>query len=42
MICTFVALSPAIGALLGFIYGPSINRALARLGTTSNTALNPG
>ncbi len=41
MICTFVALSPAIGAVLGFIYGPSINRALARLGTTSNTTLNP-
>lgn len=31
MICTFVALSPAIGALLGFVYGPSINRALGRL-----------
>lgn len=33
MICMFVALSPAIGAVLGFIYGPSISRALARLFT---------
>ena len=41
MICTFLALSPAIGATLGFIYGPSINRALARLGTHNNVALNP-
>ena len=41
MICTLVALSPAFGALLGFIYGPSINRALARLVTTNNTALTP-
>ena len=41
MICTLVALSPAFGALLGFVYGPSINRALARLVTTSNTALAP-
>ena len=41
MICTFVALSPALGAVLGFIYGPSINRALARLVTTNNTALTP-
>ena len=39
MICTFVALSPALGAVLGFICGPTIDRALARLGTTSNTAL---
>lgn len=31
MICTFVALSPAIGALLGFVYGPSLGRALSRL-----------
>ena len=41
MICTFVALPPAFGAVLGFIYGTSINRALARLMTTSNTALTP-
>lgn len=33
MICTFVSLSPAIGALLGFVYGPSINLALSRLRT---------
>jgi hypothetical protein len=39
MICTFVALSPAIGAVLGFIYGPSINRALARLVTSRNDAV---
>ena len=38
MICTFVALSPALGAVLGFIYGPSINRALARLVTPQNDA----
>ena len=36
MICAFVALSPALGAVLGFIYGPSINRALARLVTPQN------
>ena len=41
MICTLVALSPALGAVLGFIYGPSINRVLVRLVTTSNTALTP-
>lgn len=34
MICMLVALSPAIGAVLGFIYGPGINRALARLATS--------
>jgi len=40
MICTLVALSPAIGAVLGFIYGPSINRALARMVAKRNdTAL---
>lgn len=39
MICTFMALSPAIGALLGFVYGPSINRALARQGTENDAAL---
>ncbi len=40
MICTFLALSPGIGAVLGFIYGPSINRALARsLGTRNDLAL---
>lgn len=39
MICTLVALSPAIGALFGFVYGPSINRALARLVTTNDAAL---
>lgn len=39
MICTFVALSLAIGALLGFVYGPSINRALARLGTKNDAPL---
>ncbi len=39
MICTLVTLSPAIGAVLGFIYGPSINRALASLRTTNNAAL---
>ncbi len=39
MMCTFIALSPAIGAVLGFVYGPSINRALARLGTKNDAAL---
>lgn len=39
MICTLAALSSAVGAVLSFIYAPSINRALARLGTTNNTAL---
>lgn len=39
MICTLVTLSPAIGAVLGFIYGPSLDRALARLVTTNDTAL---
>ncbi len=39
MICTFLALSPGIGAVLGFVYGPSINRALARLGTRNDVAL---
>jgi hypothetical protein len=39
MICTLVALSPAIGALLGFVYGPSINLALAHLGTKNDAAL---
>ena len=39
MICPFVALSPTIGAVLGFSYGPSLNRALARLVTMNNTAL---
>ena len=38
MICTLVALSPALGAVLGFIYGPSINRALARLVTPQSDA----
>lgn len=41
MICTLVALSPAIGALLGFVYGPSINRTLARLVTTNGTVFTP-
>ncbi len=31
MICTLLALSPGIGAVLGFVYGPSLNQALARL-----------
>jgi hypothetical protein len=31
-------LSPAIGALFGFVYGPSINRALARLATSRTDA----
>ena len=38
MICTVVALSPAIDAVLGFIYGPNINRALARLATSRDYA----
>ena len=37
MICTLIALSPFIGAVLGFVYGPSLNRALARL-LTRNAA----
>ena len=39
MICMLIALSPALGAVLGFIYGPSINRALARLWTKNDAAL---
>lgn len=39
MMCAFIALSPAIGAVLGFVYGPSINRALARPGTKNDAAL---
>jgi hypothetical protein len=39
MVCTFVALSFAIGALPGFVYGPNINRALVRLRTKNDTAL---
>ena len=38
MICTLVALSPALGAVLGFIYGPSIDWALTRLATPQNDA----
>ena len=40
MICTLFALSPAMGAVLGFIYGPRIDRALARLGTKNDDALS--
>ena len=34
MICTLLALSP----VLGFVYGPSLNRALARLVTRNDVS----
>ena len=38
MICTLLALSPGIGAILGFVYGPSLNRALTRLVTRNDVS----
>lgn len=39
VICTFVALTPAMGAVLSFIYGPSFNRGLARLAPQRNATV---
>ena len=38
MVCVLIAPSPFIGAALGFIYGPGINRTLARLWTKNDAA----